>query len=169
MSLKTKSLVLSALMGAFSTASVNAQTCNANENTDIKAEDLSLEYMPESEFGTTRFMMKYRNIGTNATTRPITASMYELDENLNRVSLVLSRTSNSVVGVGLHFIQGGFTNAVQQGVAYEMEVVYPCDTNGTNNSEFQVAWNINNPPPPMIFKDGFESAPAKVAVPALRP
>lgn len=171
MSIKTTSVILSALMGAFSSASVRAQACSALELTDVTPLTFNLEYTPQSQFGTTMYFMEYKNIGTNNTLRRIDVSLYELDDNLNRVALILTRFNTSPVLAGSSFGHGGFTNLIQQGKAYEMNVSYPCDTNPANNSEFQVAWNINNPPPDKIFADGMETPPAAVQAkaPALKP
>lgn len=148
------------VLGVIENINWNSAVCTPDEMTDIYALELDLIWTPDSPYGDSEFGLYFGNNGPNAymfpETRRLIGNLYELDNNLERSRLVVSRSPPNMPP-GLASGTGGSNSTIVQGKAYEFEVVYPCDTNPDNNNLFRIAHTAN--PAYVIFRDSMEGSP----------
>ena len=159
---KLASLSVFGIASLAGTSNAFGITCNANNTADLRTDAVDLEYRQTSSFH--RMDVLIQNMGPGYTGARFYYNIYSVEEDNSRIALVDRRYKDIALASGA-FLNRTILFRFENGQKYEVELEYSCDPNLSNNSLFQRAFNLGNPPDlNEILVDGFESESAAITM-----
>lgn len=139
--------------------------CDETNTADLEAVSFDLhtptEFIP---LATARFVI--RNIGPSATRQRIYFDIYEVDADQNELAYIKMVYNDNIVQPGNELLRTIHFSPfhMSEGRHYKGVVRYGCDPDGTNNTLYQTAFNVDEV---TIFKDGFDAETGSGSLPRL--